>query len=194
MLSSRHEHPSAGNVPDGEKRTCVATGHLWSSSLKKAMLPDKEYVSSALVLGGDAGDADDSGDAGDAGDGGGETVGLMMARAPNRWAYEDAGTSSPHIVPIVHRIGLWGNTKGEYTRQSEEDQGVDHKSQKACRVQTALPAPGMLTGMMQFRAPWWEVLPEIDAAFYQRLFVRPLNCPRCPFAPLRGGDDPPETV
>lgn len=97
MRRSRHGHPLAGRGPDGEKRTCVATWQLWSVSLKKAMLPDSVLMPSGLIARDTAGEED----AEDAAEDKGEIGGPMIARAPNRWAYEDAGNSSPHIMIVV---------------------------------------------------------------------------------------------
>lgn len=80
----------------GENRTCVATWQLWSISLKKAMLPDNVLLSPGLVARDAAGEEDVEETAEEEGE-----AGLMIARAPNRWAYEDAGNSSPHIMRAV---------------------------------------------------------------------------------------------
>jgi hypothetical protein len=97
MLRSRQGHPPAGSVPDGEKQTCVATWQLWSVSLKKEMLPDSVLIPSWLVSREVAREEDVEETAEEEGVAGG----LMIARAPNRRAYEDAGNSSPHITDVV---------------------------------------------------------------------------------------------
>ncbi|KJR87643.1 uncharacterized protein SPSK_08058 [Sporothrix schenckii 1099-18] len=85
-----------GSVSNGEKRTCVATWQSWSVSLKKAILPDSALTSPGLVASDAVGE-----EVADEAVGKGKAGGLMIARAPKRWAYDDAGDSSPHIVMSV---------------------------------------------------------------------------------------------
>ena len=90
MLKRRDKRPPAGSFPDGAKRTCVATGQMWSVSLKMAMLPDDDAVS----LGGVDVEEEDAD----------ETGGPMTAKAPQRWAYADAGKSSPHMTDAKNAL------------------------------------------------------------------------------------------
>ena len=119
MLRRIHGHPPAEIVPDGEKRTCVATWQSWSVSLKKAMLPDKVLISSGLIARDAAGEVDVEETAEEEG----EASGLMIARPANRWAYEDAGNSSPHImrgVPFVGSFLLFSGV-GQWRMMGEEE-------------------------------------------------------------------------